>query len=141
MCDKLSIYPWFLKSFSTGNFKYNSNDDWNNALFYDFVVFKLEFSSRNTHSCIKKRHKKTETRSISLYHIPSIWEIFFCDSFSVIFCSHSILETWAFFSASKKFKVNFVSLAKQWVFFMCQGTSNDFFYHIQLLKQSVYIIR
>lgn len=117
-------------------------------------MFKLEFSSWNTQSCIKKKTpKKTETQSISLYHIPSIWEIFFCDSFSVIFCSHSILETWAFFSASKKvqnfkylvhhwkFKVNFVSLAKQSFFFMCQGTSNDFFYHIQLSKQSVYIIR
>lgn len=106
-------------------------------------MFKLEFSSWNTHSCIKKTHKKTETRSISLYHIPSIWEIFFCDSFSVIFCSHSILETWAFFSASKKvqnfmylvhhwkFKVNFVSLAKQWVFFLCVKVPVMIFYHIQ----------
>ena len=32
--------------------------------------------------------------------LPSIWEILFWDSFSVIFCSHSILDTCAFFSAS-----------------------------------------
>lgn len=130
MCDKLSIYPWFLKSFSTGNFKYNSNDDWNNALFYDFVVFKLEFSSRNTHSCIKKRHKKTEKRLISLYHIPSIWEIFFCDSFSVIFCSHSILETWAFFSASKKIQGQFCISCKTVSFFLCVKVPVKIFFTI-----------
>lgn len=38
-----------------------------------------------------------------------------------------------------KFKVNFVSLAKQWVFLMCQGTSNDFLPYP--IKQSVYITR
>lgn len=116
------------------------------------LCLNLNFLPEIHIAVLKKDKKNPETQSISLYHIPSIWEIFFCDSFSVIFCSHSILETWAFFSASKKvqnfmylvhhwkFKVNFVSLAKQWVFFfMCQGTSNDFLPHP--IKQSVYITR
>ena len=35
-------------------------------------------------------------------HLPSISEIFFCDSFSIIFWSHWILATSATFSASEK---------------------------------------